>query len=198
MRTDKNVFAGRAIGIGVTGSIAAYKAAEIVSYLHKQGARVTVLMTESAGKFITPLTLQTLSHNQVITDLFAQPQRSPDGIGNDNYACNPQHIALADKLDMLLIAPASGNIIGKIASGIADDSLTTLVMSMPPAKVVIAPAMNEKMYLNLIVQKNIAALKKAGYHFIEPEKGDLACGQGVGRLPGLDKIIESLKSKLGK
>ena len=183
----KNSLAGRAIAVGVTGSIAAYKAAEIVSHLHKQEARVTVLMTASAAKFVTPLTFQTLSHKQVITDLF-----------DDQYCFDPQHIALADKLDLLLIAPASGNIIGKIAAGIADDALTTLVMSLPAAKVIIAPAMNERMYLNPIVQRNVATLKKLGYHFIEPERGDLACGKGVGRLPALDKIIEQLINALEK
>jgi len=181
--STKNQFKGKKIGIGVTGSVAAYKAVEIVSYLNQQGASVTVLMTEAATKFVTPLTFQTLSHNQVITDLFSQ-----------DYEFDPQHIALAEKLDVLLIAPASGNIIGKIASGIADDVLSTLVMSLKPSKVIIAPAMNEKMYLNPIVQNNIARLKKQSYHFIEPENGHLACGSGLGRLASFDTIIKYLAS----
>src|SRR3989339_2074874 len=174
-------FKGKQIGIGVTGSIAAYKAAEIVSYLGQQGAHVTVVMTDGATKFIMPLTFQTLSHNKVITDLFSA-----------DYEFDPQHIALAEKLDALLIAPASGNIIGKIASGIADDPLTTLVMSVKSSKVIIAPAMNERMFLNPIVQDNIKRLKKQGYHFIDPAKGHLACGSGLGRLADFDTIIKYL------
>ena len=177
----KNQFKGREIAIGVTGSIAAYKAAELVSYLGQQGANVTVVMTAGATKFVTPLTFQTLSHNKVITDLFTE-----------DYAFDPQHIALAEKLDALLIAPASGNIIGKIASGIADDALSTLVMSVKASRVIIAPAMNERMYLNPIVQDNIKRLKKQGYHFIEPAKGHLVCGAGIGRLADFDTIIKKL------
>lgn len=179
--SQKNQFKGKEIGIGITGSIAAYKAAEIVSYLNQQGANITVVMTGAATKFVTPLTFQTLSHNKVITDLFA-----------DGYEFDPQHIALAEKLDALLIAPASANIIGKIASGIADDALSTLGMSVKASKVIIAPAMNKRMYLNPIVQNNIARLKKQGYHFIEPEKGHLACGSGLGRLASFDTIITYL------
>ena len=176
-------FKGKQIGIGVTGSIAAYKAAEIVSCLSQQGANVTVVMTDGATRFVTPLTFQTLSHNKVITDLFSA-----------DYEFDPQHIALAEKLDALLIAPASGNIIGKIASGIADDALTTLVMSVKSSKVIIAPAMNERMFLNPIVQDNIKRLKKQGYHFIDPAKGHLACGSGLGRLADFDTIIKYLAS----
>ena len=176
-------FKGKEIGIGVTGSIAAYKAAEIVSYLSQQGANITVVMTAGATKFVTPLTFQTLSHSKVITDLFSQ-----------DYELDPQHIALAEKLDALLIAPASGNIIGKIASGIADDALSTLVMSVKASMVIIAPAMNERMYLNPIVQDNIKRLKKQGYHFIDPAKGHLVCGSGLGRLADFDTIIKYLSS----
>jgi len=184
-RKKKNVLSGKEIGIGVTGSIAAYKSAEIVSYLHKHNAHVTVLMTKSATKFIAPLTFQTLSHNRVITDLF-----------DDIYYLDSQHIALAEKLNLLLIAPASANIIGKIASGIADDILSTVITSLDVSKVIIAPAMNEKMYLNPIIQKNIATLKKTGYHFIEPERGSLACGFGIGRFTSLDKIIKEIESHI--
>ena len=184
-KNKKNVLSGKEIGIGVTGSIAAYKSAEIVSYLHQQKARVTVLMTQSATKFISPLTFQTLSHNKVLIDLF-----------DDTYCFDPQHIALSEKLDLLLIAPASANIIGKIASGIADDILSTVITSLKPSDVIIAPAMNEKMYLNPIIQRNIASLKKTGYHFIEPEKGSLVCGSGIGRLPHLDTIIKEIENRI--
>ncbi|MBI5779668.1 MAG: hypothetical protein HZA49_09475 [Planctomycetes bacterium] len=179
----KNQFKGKEIGIGVTGSIAAYKTAELVSYLSQQGANITVVMTAGAAKFVTPLTFQTLSHHKVITDLFTE-----------DYEFDPQHIALAEKLSALLIAPASGNIIGKIASGIADDALTTLVMSVKASKVIIAPAMNERMYLNPIVQNNIKRLKEQGYHFIDPAKGHLVCGSGIGRLADFDTIIKYLGS----
>jgi phosphopantothenoylcysteine synthetase/decarboxylase len=181
----KNILAGKEIGIGITGSIAVYKSAEIVSYFHKHDAHVTVLMTKSATKFITPLTFQTLSHNRVITDLF-----------DDNYYFDPQHIALSERLDLLLVAPASANIIGKIASGIADDILSSVIISSMASNVIIIPTMNEKMYLNPIVQKNIIALKKTGYHFIEPEKGSLACGFGIGRFPALDKIIKEIETHI--
>lgn len=181
----KDILSGKKIGIGVTGSIAAYKSAEIVSYLHKHEAHVTVLMTKSAAKFITPLTFQTLSHNRVITDLF-----------DDNYYFDPQHIALSEQLDLLLVAPASANIIGKIVSGIADDILSTVITSLDIFKVIIAPVMNEKMYLNPIVQKNITTLKEIGYHFIEPEEGSLVCGFGIGRFPSLDKIIKEVENHI--
>jgi phosphopantothenoylcysteine decarboxylase/phosphopantothenate--cysteine ligase len=187
MNKAKNVFLGKEIGIAITGGIAAYKSAEIVSCLHKQDARITVLMTRAAREFVSHLTFQTLSHNRVFTDLFA-----------NDYYFDPQHIALAERLNLLLIAPASANIIGKIASGIADDLVSTVVMSLNPSVVIIAPAMNEKMYLNAIVQKNITLLKKIGYHFIEPEKGKLVCGEGIGRLASFDRIIETLRKKLSR
>ncbi|MEK7310292.1 MAG: flavoprotein [Planctomycetota bacterium] len=192
----KNQFKGKEVAIGVTGSIAAYKTAEIVSYLSQQGANVTVVMTAGATKFVTPLTFQTLSHHKVITDLFSADYEFDPPRNNRDSAAAPQHIALAEKLDALLIAPASGNIIGKIASGIADDALSTLVMSVKASRVIIAPAMNERMYLNPIVQDNIKRLKKQGYHFIEPAKGHLVCGSGIGRLADLDTIITYLSKKV--
>ncbi|MBI4712348.1 MAG: bifunctional phosphopantothenoylcysteine decarboxylase/phosphopantothenate--cysteine ligase CoaBC [Planctomycetes bacterium] len=179
----KNILQSKEIIIGLTGSIAAYKTAEIASKLTQSGVRVTVVMTKSAAKFITPLTFQTITRNRVLTDLF-----------DDEYVFDPQHIALADKADLLLIAPATANIIGKVANGIADDLLSTLAISMNErTPVVIAPAMNDKMYLNPVVQKNITSLKKFGYKFIEPAKGYLACGaEGKGRLASTDKIIETI------
>jgi len=181
----KSTLAKRSIIIGVTGSIAAYKAAEIVSFLIQQQSYVTVVMTRAATQLIQPLTFQTLSHHQVYTELFS-PQNS----------FNPEHIALADKADALLIAPATANIIGKAAHGIADDLLSTLIMTVR-APVLFAPAMNDRMYLNPIVQNNIRSLKKYGHRFITPEKGHLACGtKGIGRMARLETIIKQLESVL--
>ncbi len=132
---------------GVTGSIAAFKAAEIVSRLKKQGFDITVIMTKSAQNFINPLTFRTLSQKEVITDIF---------IEDSMY--DPQHISLADKADIIVIAPATANIIGKLASGIADDALTSIVMAID-APLLIAPAMDDRMYLNPIMQKNIKILQ---------------------------------------
>lgn len=168
--------------VGITGGIAAYKGADLVSQLVKKGAEVYVIMTASAQQFITPLTLQTLSKNQVITDMFAEPK-----------AWEVQHISLADKADLMLIVPATANIIGKIANGIADDMLTTTVMATN-APVLIAPAMNVHMYENPIVQANITKLASLGYSFIEPDEGLLACGyQGKGRLAGPEKIMAAIE-----
>ncbi|MEK7449395.1 MAG: bifunctional phosphopantothenoylcysteine decarboxylase/phosphopantothenate--cysteine ligase CoaBC [Planctomycetota bacterium] len=175
----------RQIIIGVTGGIAAYKSAEIVSYLHQQNACVTVVMTESATRFITPLTFQTLSHNRVYVGLFE---------AEESY--DPQHISLAEKTDLVVIAPATANIIGKIAHGIADDLLSTIIMVVK-APVLVAPAMNANMYRNPIVQENVKKLKKSGYTIIEPEEGYLACGKtGPGRMAAPDKIIAAIESIL--
>ncbi len=164
--------------VGVTGGIAAYKAAEIVSTLTKNGAEVQVIMTASAQQFITPLTLQTLSKNPVITDMFAEPK-----------AWEVQHIALADKADLFLIVPATANIIGKVANGIADDMLSTTIMATQ-APVVFAPAMNVHMYANPVVQENIRTLQELGYHMVEPGIGRLACGyEGKGRLAEIPEIL---------
>ncbi|HEX3033321.1 MAG TPA: bifunctional phosphopantothenoylcysteine decarboxylase/phosphopantothenate--cysteine ligase CoaBC [Bacillota bacterium] len=164
--------------VGVTGGIAAYKGAELVSTLVKQGAEVQVIMTASAQHFITPLTLQTLSKNPVITDMFNEPK-----------SWEVQHIALADRADLFIIAPATANILGKVACGIADDMLSTTIMATR-APVLFAPAMNIHMYANAVVQDNISRLKKLGYHFIEPASGRLACGyEGKGRLPEVQAIM---------
>ena len=166
---------------GVTGSIAAFKAAEIVSRLKSQGFDITVVMTKAAQKFINPLTFRTLSGNKVITDIFVE----------DNVY-DPQHIFLADKADMVVIAPATANIIGKLASGVADDALTCAVMATN-SPLLIAPAMDDRMYLNPITQKNIKALQEVGYKFIGPEKGRLASGRiGVGRMANVELIIQSI------
>lgn len=171
--------------LGVTGSIAAYKAAEIASKLVQLKANVTVVMTESAVKFITPLTFQTLTKNRALVAMF-----------ESDYEYNPKHIALADKTDLLLIAPATANIIGKMAAGLADDLLTTLALSVK-APIIIAPAMNVNMFKNKIVKKNMAFLKKERCRFIEAEKGYLACGTiGEGRLASIETIIKTVESTL--
>jgi len=172
---------GRKIVLGVTGGIAAYKAAELVRELVKAGAEVHVVMTRNAQAFITPLTFQTLSGNPVTTELFNLIAESEIG-----------HIALADRAEVLVIAPATANIIGKIAGGIADDLLTTIVMATK-APVLLAPAMNVHMWENPICQENIQKLRQRGYHFIDPEAGELACGyEGKGRLAEIPVILEEI------
>ncbi|HZJ76651.1 MAG TPA: bifunctional phosphopantothenoylcysteine decarboxylase/phosphopantothenate--cysteine ligase CoaBC [Oscillospiraceae bacterium] len=164
--------------LGVTGGIAAYKACDIVSGLKKINANVDVIMTKSATELINPNTFQALSQNAVITDIFNTPRY-----------WNIEHISLAQKAHVLLVAPATANIIGKVANGIADDMLSTTIMAST-AKVVFAPAMNVKMYENKIVQQNIEKLISSGYRFIEPGSGRLACGDtGIGRLADINEII---------
>lgn len=164
--------------LGITGGIAAYKACEIIRRLKKLGAQVVVVMTENAKKFITPLTLETLSENEVVTEMF--PKRRFVGI---------RHVDLAGWADLILIAPATANIVGKIRSGIADDILTTIVVSSK-APVLIAPAMNVNMYENPIFQENLSYLEKLGYRFVEPEVGELASGiVGKGRLAQPETIV---------
>jgi phosphopantothenoylcysteine synthetase/decarboxylase len=165
--------------LGVTGSIAAYKACEIINQLNRRKVNVTVAMTKEAAEFITPLTLQTLSANRVVCDLFSLP-------GN----VSPAHISLAQKCDLVLIAPASANIIAKLACGIADDVLGCLCLSTA-APILICPAMNEKMYRHKITQENIARLKKIGYHFVAPRRGHLVCGgEGIGHLADTEQILQ--------
>jgi phosphopantothenoylcysteine decarboxylase/phosphopantothenate--cysteine ligase len=181
------VLKGKTIVLAVSGSIACYKTAEITRILVKEGATVRVIMTKNAQEFITPLTLQTLSGNPVSTDTFSLTQESEIG-----------HIRLADSAGVLLIAPATANVIGKLASGIADDLLTTVVMATT-APVLIAPAMNVHMYDNPILQHNIARLKSLGYRFIEPGAGFLACGyEGQGRLADPADIVEEVTDVLTK
>ena len=175
------------IVLGVTGSIAAYKAVEITSSLVKQGHRVTVIMTETAQRFINPVTFRSISHNQVITDLFV-----------DNESYNPNHVSLADSADIVVVAPATANFIGKVASGIADDALTCTVMAAH-SKVIIAPAMNDSMYSNPIVQENIKKLAGLGYRFVDPDEGRLCTGRvGKGRLAAPCKIVEAINDELDR
>lgn len=170
------------IVIGITGGIAAYKTCGIVSYLKKSGANVDVIMTKNACEFITPLTLETLSGNKVVTEMFDRPDYT-----------DVKHISLAKKADLFLVVPATANIIGKVANGIADDMLSTTIMATT-APVVFAPAMNNGMYENPIVQENIAKLKHYGYKIIEPAVGHLACGyEAKGKLAENEEIIDSIK-----
>lgn len=171
--------------VGVCGGIAAYKALDIVSALRKKGINVDVIMTEHATKFVTPLTFQSISANAVIVDMFQEPK-----------VWEIQHISLAKKADLILVLPATANIIGKVANGIADDMLSTTIMASK-APVVFAPAMNTNMYENPIVQQNIEKLKSFGYRFIQPASGRLACGDlGKGKLPEPKHITDIVLSKL--
>ncbi len=169
------------IVIGVSGGIAAYKALDIVSGLRKRDIGINVILTKNACEFVTPLSFQTLSNNYVVTDTFQEPK-----------AWEVEHISLAKKASLILIAPATANVIGKVVNGIADDMLTTTIMAAR-CPIVFAPAMNTNMYNNPIVQENIQFLRSKGYYFIEPESGWLACGDlGKGKLPKPEVIIEEV------
>jgi phosphopantothenoylcysteine decarboxylase/phosphopantothenate--cysteine ligase len=176
---------GKKIILGVTGGIAAYKAAELMRELVRSEAEVFGIMTQNAQAFISPLTFQTLSGHPVATDLFNLIEESEIG-----------HISLADRADLIVIAPATANVIGKIAAGIADDMLTATVMAAR-APVLFAPAMNVHMWNNPILQENIKKLKARGYFFIDPEAGELACGyEGTGRLAEIAGIVEEIRHLL--
>jgi len=176
---------GRKILLGVTGGIAAYKSADITSKLVQAGAEVTVVMTESATHFVAPLTFETLSRRQVFVDMWRTDREM-----------NPTHIALADWAEVVLVAPATANSIGKLAHGIADDLLSTVLLSVD-VPVVLAPAMNHRMWNNRVVQDNVRRLKELGHHIIEPAEGYLACGaEGVGRLADVKVIIDFVGSLL--
>jgi phosphopantothenoylcysteine decarboxylase/phosphopantothenate--cysteine ligase len=177
----------RMVVLGVTGGIACYKAVELVRLLVKNGFQVRVIMTRGAMEFVTPLTFQTLSGNPVATETFSLTQESEIG-----------HIDLADSADLFVVAPATANVIGKLASGIADDLLTTVLMATQ-APVLVAPAMNIHMYENVIVQENLRKLRRVGYHVMEPAEGYLACGyEGKGRLPDPEKISDEVERLLHK
>lgn len=173
--------------LGVTGGIAVYKACDIVSRLKKNGVNVDVIMTKSAAEFVGPMTFQSLSNNRVVTDMF-----------DTNFHWDIEHISLAKKADVFLIAPATANIIGKMANGIADDMLSTTVMATK-AQIIIAPAMNTNMFENLAVQENIQKLKSRGVIFIEPVEGLLACNDvGKGKLEDPEKIVDITMHHLSK
>jgi phosphopantothenoylcysteine synthetase/decarboxylase len=175
MSKNKNIV------LGVTGSIAAHKAADLCSLLTKQGCQVRVVMTADAQRFITPLPFKTLSRNPVVTDLY-----------DEIAGWEPTHIKLADEADLLLIAPATANFIAKMALGLANDALSCIALALNAnAAVLIAPAMNGKMWLHPATQANVATLKRRGGEFIGPEKGLLSCGyEGLGRLWPVDRIAE--------
>ncbi len=169
--------------VGVSGSIAAYKSPEIVRQLSKKGNNVIVIMTSAAIKFISPLTFKVISNNPVFTEMFEEN-------------VEPLHISLAQRANLILLAPATANIIGKIAVGICDDLLTNVVISAK-SNVLLAPAMNENMYRNSVVQENIERLKKRGYRIIPPIFGNLACGkEGKGHLATVETIIEAAVESL--
>lgn len=175
----------KSVVIGVTGGIAVYKILDVISTLRKKNIEVHVIMSKSAVEFVTPLSFQSLSQNMVTVDMFAEPK-----------AWEIQHISLAKKADLFLVAPATANIIGKVANGIADDMITTTIMATK-APVVFAPAMNTNMYQNPIVQDNMAKLKKYGYKFISPASGRLACGDvGEGKLADTKTISDTVVSML--
>lgn len=176
---------GKTIVVGLTGGIACYKGAELVRALVKQNANVRVVMTRGALQFITPLTLQTLSGNPVATETFDLTQESEIG-----------HIRMADSADVVVVAPATANVLAKLAAGIADDLLTTIALATR-APIVVAPAMNVNMYRNAIVQRNLQALREAGFRIVPPEEGFLACGyEGAGRLAGERALLEAVKAAL--
>jgi phosphopantothenoylcysteine synthetase/decarboxylase len=171
----------RNIVLGVTGSIAAHKAADLASLLTRQKCHVHVVMTADAQRFITPLPFKVLSRQPVVTDLY-----------DEEEGWKPAHIRLADEADLLLIAPATANVMAKLAHGIADDALTCIALALNrKAKILIAPAMNGKMWLHPATQENAATLKARGAEFIGPDEGMLSCGyEGIGRLWPVEAIVE--------
>ncbi len=171
--------------LGVTGSIAAHKAADLASLLTKAKCDVQVVMTNDAQKFITPLPFKTLTRNAVVTDLY-----------DEEEGWKPTHIRLADEANVLLIAPATANVIAKMANGMADDALTCIALALnPKAKIFIAPAMNGKMWLHPATQANVKTLTSRGAVFIGPDEGMLSCGyEGIGRLWPVEKIAERVLS----
>ena len=175
----------KSVVVGISGGIAAYKSAEIVSRLKKMGVDVNCIMTKNATEFIAPLTLETLSGNPVVSDMF--DRRAPWEV---------EHISLAKKADVFVVAPATANVIGKLANGVADDMLTTTAMAVT-SKILIAPAMNNNMYKSAAVQKNIGTLKERGFYFVGPESGLLACGDDdIGRMSQPEQIVEAIKELL--
>ena len=173
--------------LGVTGSIAAHKAADLASLLTKAKCDVRVVMTADAQKFITPLPFKTLTRNPVVTGLY-----------DEDEGWKPTHIELADAADLLLIAPATANVIAKLAHGLADDALTCIALALnPKAKILIAPAMNGKMWLHPATQENVKTLQKRGAEFIGPDAGLLSCGyEGIGRLWPVEKIATRVQKIL--
>lgn len=176
---------GKTILLGVTGSIAAYKMANVASALVKKGADVHVIMTKNATNFINPITFETLTNHKCLVDTFDR-----------NFEFNVEHVSIAKAADVALIAPATANVIGKIACGIADDMLTTTIMACT-CPILVSPAMNTNMYNNKIFRDNMSRLEEYGYRIIEPDTGRLACGDvGAGKLPSEDILIEAIEKVL--
>lgn len=176
---------GKTVVLGVTGSIAAYKMANVASALVKEGADVRVVMTKNATNFINPITFETLTNNKCLVDTFDR-----------NFQFHVAHVSLSQKADVFMIAPASANIIGKLANGIADDMLSTMALAAS-CKIIVAPAMNTHMYENKIVQDNLDKLKKFGFEVIEPAAGRLACGDvGAGKLPGENILLDYIRREI--
>jgi phosphopantothenoylcysteine synthetase/decarboxylase len=176
------------IVLGVTGSIAAHKAIDLASLLTKQGASVHVVMTADALRFVTAVPFKALSRNPVVTDLYDHTE-----------GWQPTHIKLADEADLLLIAPATANTLAKLAHGIADDALSCIALALnPKAKLLLAPAMNGKMWTHPATQANVATLQNRGAEFIGPEEGLLSCGyEGIGRLWPVEKVAQRARELLG-
>ena len=171
----------RKVLLGVTGSIAAYKACDLVRLFVKNGDEVTVVMTEAATRFVTPLTFQTLSRNPVFVDQFAPPA-----------SWKPEHISLAEAPDLVVVAPATANILAKMRAGLADDLLSATLLATR-APIWVAPAMNTGMWENAATRENLTVLKTRGIRVIEPESGDLACGvKGAGRMAAPEQILDSI------
>ncbi len=184
-KLGESMLKNKVVVVGVTGSIAAYKSAQLVSDLVKEGCEVHVIMTKNALNFINPITFETLTGRKCLVDTFDR-----------NFEYSVTHVSLSQKADIFMIAPASANIIGKIANGIADDMLSTMVMAAK-CPVLIAPAMNKYMFMNSIVQENIEKLKRHGYKIISPAVGRLACNDtGIGKLPDVDILIEHIKHEI--
>lgn len=182
---NKGTLADKRIVVGVTGSIAAYKAAEVVSQLVQRAAAVTVVMTRSATQFVGPLTFQTLTRNRVMVDPF-----------DLESVVDPTHISLTDEADLVLVAPATANFIAKAAHGIADDMLTSLLLAVT-CPVLVAPAMNDRMWKNRLVQENLRRLRTSGFLTVDPAEGFLACGSyAVGRLADPVEIIRRVERTL--
>ena len=185
MSINQKLLSGKTVLLGVTGSIAAYKIASLASALKKLDADVHVLMTKNAVNFINPITFESLTGNKCLVDTFDR-----------NFQFQVEHVSIAKKADVVMLAPASANVIGKIAHGIADDMLTTTVMACK-CPVYIAPAMNTNMYENPILQDNLKILKKYGYHIIDPACGYLACGDsGAGKMPEPEVLLSYITKEI--
>ena len=183
--SSKDALDNRVICLGVTGSIAAYKSADLTSELRRQGAEVFVVMTRAAREFIGSSTFQTLSRNPVTEELW-----------NEGDGWQPGHIELADKTDLLLVAPATAHSIAQFANGLAGDALTSIYLATP-AKVMLAPAMNGKMYQHPATQDNLSKLRERDHILVDPEEGELACGyEGVGRMASVDSIVAAVLAAL--